>query len=231
MAEKKKAATEKKSDDQTADQGYKRIFRSSSDKMIAGICGGLAEYCGIDLTLIRIIFVILCFISGTGLIVYLIGWIIIPVQEDTADSPSTSLSTLIGTIIGALIILWGFNLMFRDWLWIPHWFDIVTFWRFVFSLIVIGVGVIVLTKTLQKRDEADEVKPKAHTASKTIYRSTTNKRLSGVCGGIGEYFSIDPTVVRILWIIGTLISHVLPGIIIYFVMAYIVPETPVPNQK
>lgn len=57
--------------------------------------------------------------------------------------------------------------------------------------------------------------------SKTLYRSRSNKMIAGVCGGIGEYFNIDPTIIRILWV---LCSFSGVGIIAYLVAAIIIPE-------
>ncbi len=57
-----------------------------------------------------------------------------------------------------------------------------------------------------------------------LYRSRTNRQLAGVCGGLGEYFSIDPTLVRILFVILALAGG--PGIILYIILALIVPEEP-----
>jgi len=62
----------------------KRLYRSKKDRKIAGICGGLAEYLETDPTLIRLIFVLLFFVSGFApmVITYLIGWIIIPLNQE-----------------------------------------------------------------------------------------------------------------------------------------------------
>ena len=56
----------------------KKIYRSRTDKMIGGVCGGLAEYFDIDPTLVRLALLLLFFARGTGLLVYIIAWIIIP---------------------------------------------------------------------------------------------------------------------------------------------------------
>ncbi|MDI9414054.1 MAG: PspC domain-containing protein [Bacillota bacterium] len=56
----------------------KKVYRSRRDKKIAGVCGGLAEYFNVDPTIIRLIWVILFFAYGLGLIPYIICWIIIP---------------------------------------------------------------------------------------------------------------------------------------------------------
>ncbi|MBD3409031.1 MAG: PspC domain-containing protein [Ignavibacteriales bacterium] len=60
----------------------KRLYRSRKDSVIAGVCGGLAEYFGWDPTLVRVGYVLLSVLSAAfpGLLVYVICWIIIPVR-------------------------------------------------------------------------------------------------------------------------------------------------------
>jgi len=59
---------------------------------------------------------------------------------------------------------------------------------------------------------------------KKLYISSEDKRIFGVCGGIAEYFEIDPTVVRLAWVIITLISGVIPGIVAYILAIIIMPK-------
>jgi phage shock protein PspC (stress-responsive transcriptional regulator) len=65
----------------------KKLYRSSTNKKIAGVCGGLAEYFGIDATVIRVIFIILLLPGGLpGIIPYLILWAVMPMEPgDMAD--------------------------------------------------------------------------------------------------------------------------------------------------
>lgn len=56
----------------------RKIFRSIDDYMIAGVCGGLADYFKIDSSLIRIIFVLLALSGGSGVLIYLILWLVVP---------------------------------------------------------------------------------------------------------------------------------------------------------
>lgn len=58
----------------------KKLYRSRKDKMIAGVCGGLAKYFGIDSTWVRLIFLVLLLLGGSALLVYLIMWLIIPIE-------------------------------------------------------------------------------------------------------------------------------------------------------
>lgn len=56
----------------------KRLTRSSYDRKIAGVCSGLAEYFGVDATLVRLLFVIATLFGGPGLLLYIILWVIMP---------------------------------------------------------------------------------------------------------------------------------------------------------
>ncbi len=62
-----------------------------------------------------------------------------------------------------------------------------------------------------------------------LYRSKKNKVVAGVCAGIAEYFNIDPTIVRIIYVILTIFTAVAPFILLYFIMWLIVPENPNTN--
>ena len=59
---------------------------------------------------------------------------------------------------------------------------------------------------------------------KRLYRSNQNKMIAGVCGGIAEYFDIDPTVVRIAWVILSLVGAL--GILSYVICLVLMPENP-----
>ena len=59
--------------------------------------------------------------------------------------------------------------------------------------------------------------------NKKLYRSTTQVKISGVCGGIAGYFSIDVTIVRLLWALGTLMNFFV-GVVAYVACVFIIPE-------
>ena len=59
---------------------------------------------------------------------------------------------------------------------------------------------------------------------KKLYRSKSDRKLAGVCGGLAEYLNIDPTIIRVIWAITSLFALV--GIIAYVVCAVIIPEKP-----
>ena len=59
---------------------------------------------------------------------------------------------------------------------------------------------------------------------KRLYRNTSDKMLAGVCSGIGEYFSIDPTLIRLGWVVFSLAGG--SGLLAYIIAAIIIPEKP-----
>ena len=58
--------------------GRKRLVRSRHDRKIAGLCAGLAEYFDLDVILVRVVWLIVAFMTGVGFIAYLVGWIVVP---------------------------------------------------------------------------------------------------------------------------------------------------------
>jgi len=68
----------------------KRLYRSTKDKIIAGLCGGIANHFGIDPVIVRLIVVVLFLVSGWGFLAYLIGWIIVPKEPFKWTEPSKS---------------------------------------------------------------------------------------------------------------------------------------------
>jgi len=61
---------------------------------------------------------------------------------------------------------------------------------------------------------------------KKLYKSDTNKIFAGVIGGLGEYFEIDPVILRILFVLISATTGVLPGMLVYLVAIFIVPQKP-----
>lgn len=68
-----------------------RITKSKTDRVIDGVCGGLAEYFGIDSLLVRLVFVALIFINGIGIILYIVLMIIMPKAQSIEQSPKETI--------------------------------------------------------------------------------------------------------------------------------------------
>ncbi len=69
----------------------------------------------------------------------------------------------------------------------------------------------------------------ASTEGKRLYRSTTNRMLGGVCGGIGEHINVDPTIIRLVLIIFTLAGGA--GILFYIIAWLVIPERPIGSAQ
>ena len=119
----------------------KRLYRSSVNKVIGGVCGGLGEYFAVDPVFVRVIAVLLALATeGFGIIAYLIAWIIIPKQEEQVQTEEVKpqkevrLSTWNTYLPGLILIGIGLAiLMHNTWYWF-HWDD---FWPIF--LIVAGL--------------------------------------------------------------------------------------------
>ncbi|MBX4206398.1 PspC domain-containing protein [Candidatus Parcubacteria bacterium] len=61
---------------------------------------------------------------------------------------------------------------------------------------------------------------------KKLYRSKHNKVFLGICGGLGEYFDIDPVVIRLFWLLAVIFSGIFPGLVAYILSALLIPKHP-----
>ena len=61
-------------------------------------------------------------------------------------------------------------------------------------------------------------------AKKVLYKSEEDRKIDGVCAGVGEYFDIDPTLIRVGFVFATRFSGVVPGIVAYVVLAVVIPK-------
>ncbi len=59
---------------------------------------------------------------------------------------------------------------------------------------------------------------------KRLYRSRADRRIAGVCGGIADYLAVDPTIIRIIWVLFAIAGG--PGVVLYIILAAIIPEEP-----
>jgi phage shock protein C len=71
---------------------YKKLYRSRKERMIAGVCGGLGEYFGIDPTLVRLLFVFTALAGGPGLVAYIILLVVVPDEPLSWDNQPSDAS-------------------------------------------------------------------------------------------------------------------------------------------
>ncbi|MBD3168537.1 MAG: PspC domain-containing protein [candidate division Zixibacteria bacterium] len=136
----------------------KRLYRSYDSRIIGGVCGGLAEYFDIDPTLVRIICVALALVAKPVIIIYIVGWIIIPEREpsvivegaESEDVARVSDNSNRGMWFGIILVILGFGFLldsFSFW----YWYDFSKLW----PLLLIGLGVLIIGKALSKKKEVE----------------------------------------------------------------------------
>ncbi len=210
-----------------------KLYRSRTERMIGGVCGGVAEYFNVDITLVRIIWAVSIFAQGLGVVAYVAGLILIPdnpsVSETSIKKSKASENTML--IIGAIIIAFGLLLLFRmNWNYFPffrfYYFTRLVHWDLLWPLAIIVIGVLVIYFVIKKEKEASDSargKTKA-TQEKRILRSSEDKMIGGVCAGVANYLRIDATFVRLGWVIFTVYTVIAVGVLAYLAMLILIPQ-------
>lgn len=136
----------------------KRIYRNQRDKVISGVCAGIAEYFDIDVAWVRLGFVLGAFLDGVGVLAYLIAWVVFPKDERSSEQVSVDqeksedveekstksnrwegVSSGSRNALGVVLVLLGV-LFFLDQNF--YWFGFETFW----PVLLIGMGVYLLIR-------------------------------------------------------------------------------------
>ncbi|MBM2839750.1 MAG: Phage shock protein PspC (stress-responsive transcriptional regulator) [Bacteroidetes bacterium] len=220
----------------------KRLCKSRTNRMIDGVCGGVAEYFGLDPTLVRIVWVLLTLLGGSGILLYIAGMIIMPAgpyPSNPADQPASSISSssnhrfwgILLVVVGSLWLMSNLGVWHRWW-----GFS----WDLLLPTVLILAGVAFLfggrnyvsnQKSSGSTDPSpagpDRATDQMGTQPSKLYRSRIERKLFGVCGGLGVHFGVDPTIVRVLFVISAFASFGLT-ILAYVLMAVIVPDEPLP---
>src|SRR5919112_5282259 len=112
-------------------RNYERLHRSVVDRKVAGVAGGLGRHLNVDPTILRVLFVVLCFFGGAGFLLYGAAWLLVPEDGRTDAAITTSPNTRNALLIGAGVI--GALLLVGD-----SWRGIGIPW----PVMVVGVGVL-----------------------------------------------------------------------------------------
>ena len=140
----------------TNGEPIRRLTRRPAVGKIGGVCAGLAVYFEMDVTFVRLAWIVLSIWPGAvvlGVVAYVAAWILIP--------------------------------------------------------------------------GADAVEAAAPVTRPQLLRSRTDRRIAGVCGGLAEYFAVDPTIVRVAWVVLSIVpGAIVCGVIAYLVAWFVVPTAP-----
>ncbi len=221
-------------------ENVKRLYRSHADRMLAGVCGGMAEYFSIDPVLMRVLWVIITLFGGVGLLLYIAAAIIIPQDNEGGETSigtnSTTRQHSDKTLFwGALLVIVGMGLILRQFGVFTYFSMMHIPWQLIWAILLILLGLyIMLYRSQQSVDPKPFNDPKSESSSqsndaapkdKQIYRSRSNKMIAGVCGGLAEHFNMDPTVMRLIYVLLSTASIGM-GLVVYIVLAFVFPERP-----
>ena len=237
--------------EQTTMNTKRMLYRHPTDKVIGGVCGGIAEYFGWDPVLVRVLWVVATFATwGGGFLAYILLALFLPTGDNKVGQlrpPALELSqkgvTWAAGVLMALGGLWLLaNLGILPGLWGAFWTIVaVIFW----PAVLIGAGYLLLRANSQRNldqemvDAARKVKESVNGAVPSsdefkaglnrvrsgmpLQRSRTNRMISGVCGGMGEKFGVDANLIRLIWVAFTLGTMGF-GALVYAGMVLLMPE-------
>ena len=209
----------------------KRIYRSQEDRIIAGVCGGFAEYLSIDPTIVRLVWIFFTIFGGLGILAYIFSIILISENNNSKAKeikPNDDYDEKL-VLWGVVIIIVGLLLFFRNRPMVAMMWHVVSgnWFNILFAIGLIGFGIYILLK----RKDDDKILLNNLRIS-GLYLSETDKKLAGVCGGIAESINIDSTIVRLIWVLGSLLSAGI-GIALYIIcmLVFKKPSDEIIKQK
>jgi phage shock protein C len=132
----------------------RRLERSRDDRVIAGVCGGLGRYFGIDSVLFRIAFVLLVFAGGLGVLAYILGWVFLPEEPRPGEAVSPSAFDRAADAVGddrrggavvLGIVFVGLGVLF---LLDVAWPDFLS-WEYAWPIALIAVGVAIVLRAMR----------------------------------------------------------------------------------
>jgi phage shock protein C len=130
-------------------QSAAKLYRSETNRMLAGVCGGLAQYLNIDVTLVRLFFVLLTLAVGSGVLLYIIMAVVIPSESQgapgTLNTATTGGNSQGALVIGAALLILGMFLLVQTTIgvWIP-WLQFGTLWPL---LLILAGGAVLWNRT------------------------------------------------------------------------------------
>ena len=150
----------------------KKLYRNESDKVLGGVASGLAEYLNLDVTVVRIAFLLLFFFGGSGFLIYIVMWIAVPAKKNfnyTTDyrvyddpaykrpvsevyEPQRERPGNGRFWAGLVLVIFGLYFLFYEFHFIPYWFSIGKLWPLIFII----PGIIILSNSRRKEDRKRE---------------------------------------------------------------------------
>jgi phage shock protein C len=211
----------------------KQLKRSNRNRVFGGVCGGLAEYFVVDVVVVRVAYVALTILSAGigGILLYVFAWMLIPLDtsgEATLRPTDVHHSRGVRILAGAFLMIAGILALGGTLL--PWSFHLPRM-RFIAPLLLVAFGAALLFRTHDRAPSSTtppqeggtelQTSGSEHAEIRRLMRSHKGRKIAGVCAGVGDYLNIDPTLVRMVWILLTLIYGM--GILLYLILWIAMP--------
>lgn len=192
----------------------KRLQRARTNRVLGGVCGGVARYAGLDADLVRLLWLVSVALAGLGVLTYLAGLYLLPEAEEPPGGPA-----------GATKVV-GFGLLFLGILFFFRTFDakvldptVLAFWKIeaLGPLVLLAGGAFLVWPGIRGFLGSRGRRP---------LRSLTDRVLSGVAGGIAREWGTDPNVVRLAFVAAASLTFGL-AVLVYLLLVLVLPEEPV----
>ena len=223
----------------------RRWLRHPAKRVFGGVCGGLADFLSISEGIVRLLALGLIIVTGgTALALYLLFWLFLPVgtqEEGQTAEPTISLRAKHGRwfaygVIGVGVLLLASNLgLFQLASSLAYSVGNTLLVPGIFILI----GFLILRRFHRKalREDFKEFRTQAQAASSTakkwsnkvrnrplgLHRSKRDRVFAGVCGGLGEVLSVDPLLMRLAYVIVSVMTGFVLMAVVYMVLALVLP--------
>jgi phage shock protein PspC (stress-responsive transcriptional regulator) len=182
---------------------------------VAGVCGGLAESIAADPDVVRAQWILLGLCGGIGIVPYVAAIVLLPESDlPLGFHPPDRTRRNLGL---ALIALAGASLYLAIGIPLMPWPGLLlgAAWRILFPIVLLGVGALLIWPGLRARVGL--------TRERRFVRSSSQRILAGVCGGLGARLGVDPNLLRIGAVLLTFLSAG-TAILLYVVLVIAVPE-------
>jgi phage shock protein PspC (stress-responsive transcriptional regulator) len=195
----------------------KRLYKVRQGRIVDGVCGGFADYIGIDAVWVRTGWALLCLAGGVGVIAYLLGMYLFPRadsgEERVAVSGQRSSRQLLGGLlligVGAIFVLRAVGVVHYGFWGLWH-----VAWWVLWPLSLIAGGLFLLFVYWRQ----------GGTQRPSYSRSIGDRIILGVCGGLGQYFGIDANFLRFCFALVIVLSRGV-ALIAYVAVALLTPES------
>jgi len=212
----------------TTEANYKKLYRSRKQHMLSGVCGGLAEYFDLDVTVVRILWLLSVFLSGFGILAYIICALLMkyesesPAVETPAPAQQKSEHTGQSANLNVFLLVVFFLIMVKIFHQPFHHFPGFFHWHWGHGddflsilLILVGAVYVIARPAAKSAAEGDAVR---------VTRSRSGRMLGGVCAGLAHHWQIDVTLIRIGFVILGLSIGVVAAVIAYLLLLIVIPE-------